>query len=147
MLRSYEKRSRQEGPKQKVQEYWGRQVKHQQKHQEPQETTQGKRHAESALQTVSKGSTCEGSVSGCVTERSVRTGNTRAFVKESTWGSAGKYLQGRRDGGRWQNWVWGAWGKQGMGKQNMQTRGKEAEQCMWGQPPHTMDLLDRLDLK
>lgn len=56
--------------------------------------------------TVSKGSTCEGSVSGCVTERSVRAGNTRAFVKDSTWGSAGKYLQGRRDGGRWENWVW-----------------------------------------
>ena len=88
MLRSYEKRSRQEGPKQKVQEYWGCQVKHQQKHQDMQsemrETTQGKQHAESALQTVSKGSTCEGSVSGCVTEQSVRTGNTRAFVKDST---------------------------------------------------------------
>lgn len=29
MLRSYEKRSRQEGPKEKVQEYWHYQVKHQ----------------------------------------------------------------------------------------------------------------------
>ena len=41
----------------------------------------------------------------------------------------------------------GAWGKQGMGKQKKQTRGKEAEQCVWGQPPHTTDLPDRLDLK
>ena len=52
MLRSYEKRSRQEGPEQKVQEYWGRQVKHQQKHQDTCSESRRRPHKESGMQRV-----------------------------------------------------------------------------------------------